>query len=319
MLQNKEAFRELCRETYIPLFMQPWWYDLVCGAHHWDVAIHRNKNGEIIGAFPYFLYRKFGLVIIRMPEATPFNNIWMRYPERMKLHSRYSFEREVIGQIIGQIPRFAFFRQYFYYGFENWLPFYWNGFKQTLHYSYALPDISEPEAILRNMKGNARRNIQKAARQLSVSQEDNPALFFRLNRATFNRQGLPIPHGFHFFLRVHTVLKERGQGCMFFARDQQNRAHAAIYVVWDERMASVLFTGSDPELRRSGAIYLLHWHAINELSKKVDHYDFEGGMLPNVEPMYAAMGAVRHPIHIIYRSRNRFYGFLSWLLGRPYH
>lgn len=319
MPQNKEAFRELCKENYLPLFMQPWWFDTVCGANNWDVVLHRDKKDKIIGAFPYYRYNKWGFNLIRMPEITPFNNVWLKYPSGMKQHSRYSFEREVMEALIEQLPNFAFFRQYFYYGFDNWLPFYWKGFKQTLHYSYALPDIGDPAALLRNMKGNARRNIQKAARQLKVSQENNPKEFFRLNQATFRRQGLPIPHDFGFFDQVNQVLQERGQGCMFFARDVQNRAHAAIYLVWDELMASVLFTGSDSSLRRSGAIYLLHWHAINEFSGRLTSYDFEGGMLPNVEPMYAAMGAIRQPIHIVYRSGNRLFSFLSWMLNRPYY
>ena len=136
---------------------------------------------------------------------------------------------------------------------------------------------------------------------------------------TFERQGLSIPHHYERFKQINKTLLQREQGAMYFARDKAGKTHAAIYVVWDESRANVLFTGSDPSLRASGAIYLLHWHVINELSGKVQAYDFEGGMLPNVEGMYAAMGAVRQPIHIVYKAKNRFYAGISWLLNRPYY
>lgn len=318
-MQNKEAYRKLCRQVPIPLFMQAWWYDTVCGTANWDVALYRDGKGMIVGAMPYYQYRRWKILIIRMPEVTPFNGIWLNYPSGSKTHSRYSFEREVMENLINQLPSFALFRQYYYYDFANWLPFYWKGFKQTLHYSYVLPDIRDTHKLYLNMKGNARRNIQKAKRQLRIIKEDKPEEFYALNSMTFERQGLKIPHNYSLFFRVNQELQRRNQGAMYFARGQGGVPHAAIYVAWDSNRANVLFTGSDPDLRSSGAIYLLHWHVMNELSGKVMCYDFEGGMLPNVELVYAAMGAVRQPIHIVYKAQNRLYSAISWLLGRPYY
>lgn len=319
MTQNKEAYRELCLQTPIPLFMQAWWYDTVCGPANWNAVLYRDGKDNIVGAFPYFLYRKWNMPIIRMPEATPFNGLWLKYPPGAKMHSRFSFERKAIGHLIDQLPAFALFRQYFYYGFENWLPFYWRGFKQTLHYSYVLPDIKDTQTLFNNMKGNARRNIQKAERLLRVFKENKPEEFYALNRMTFERQSLSIPHEYELFAHINKTLQQREQGAMYFARDLNGKPHAAIYVAWDSSRANVLFTGSDPALRASGAIYLLHWHVINELSGKVQAYDFEGGMLPNVEPVYAAMGATRQPIHIVYKAQNRLYAAASWILNRPYY
>lgn len=319
MGQNKEEYRKLCERVHLPLFMQAWWYDTVCGPANWDAALYKDGKGVIVGAFPYYIYRKWEIPIIRMPEVTPFNGIWLKYPPNAKMHSRYSFERKVIGSLIEQLPPAAFFRQYFYYGFENWLPFYWRGFKQTLHYSYVLPDIKDTQALYRNMKGNARRNIQKAGKQMKVIKENKPEAFYALNQMTFERQGLTVPHDYELFVHINQTLQQRNQGAMYFARSREGKDHAAIYIVWDKSRANVLFTGSDPALRASGAVYLLHWHVINELSGKVGMYDFEGAMLPNVEPVYSALGAIRQPIHIIYKSKNRFYSAVSWLLNRPYY
>lgn len=317
---RKELYANLCRQHYIPLFMQGWWYDCLCGPENWDVALALDKKGGVIGAMPYYIHRKFGLTILRMPELTPFNGIWINYPADIKQHTRYSWERKVMEQIIGQLPRFDYFSQYFYFGFPNWLPFYWAGFRETTHYSYALSLQGDENALWKNLKGNARRNILKAERQLSISSEADPGLFYQANRKTFERQGLPIPHSFESFRRLDDVLRSRSQGRMYFARDAGGQVHAAVYIVWDERMANVLLTGSDPELRKSAAIYLLYWQAIRDMARQgVRWFDFEGGMLPRVENVYAAFGASRQPIHIVYKSRNKWLALMSYLTKRPYH
>ena len=52
--------------------------------------------------------------------------------------------------------------QNFHYGITDWLPFYWEGYRQTTRYTYMLKDIRNTKAILGNMSFNIRRNITKA-------------------------------------------------------------------------------------------------------------------------------------------------------------
>ena len=319
MVSAKDRYGELCRQHYIPLFMQGWWYDCVCGPEHWGVALAFDENDRPTGAMPYHIHRKWGITILRMPELTPFNGAWINYPPNIKQHTRYSWERKVLEQLIAQLPPFDYFGQNFYFGFPGWLPFFWAGFQETTHYSYTLNLESGPETLWRNLKGNARRNIMKAERQLAISTEPDAALFYQANRKTFERQGLPMPHSFEVFRKLDTELRGRGQGRMYFARDATGKVHAAVYIVWDEHMADVLLTGSDPRLRKSAAIYLLYWQAIRDMAALgVRCFDFEGGMLPNVENVYAGFGATRQPIHIVYKARNRWLALLSLLTNRPY-
>ena len=73
--------------------------------------------------------------------------------------------------------------------------------------------------------------------------------------------------------------------------DDARWMHAAIYLVFDARSAYYLISGSDPELRNSGALSLLVHEAIAFSASKSARFDFEGSMLEPVERFFRKFGA----------------------------
>ena len=67
-MNNKILYNEFCKNNKdFLIFYQPWWLDTVCGPNNWDVLLYI-KNKEILGAFPYFFKKKFGLRLLITPK-----------------------------------------------------------------------------------------------------------------------------------------------------------------------------------------------------------------------------------------------------------
>ena len=73
--------------------------------------------------------------------------------------------------------------------------------------------------------------------------------------------------------------------------------------------------GGDTELRTSGAIPLLLWEGVKRAGARGLKFDFEGSMLPKVEPVFASFGATQVPYFRLRKGRKRWIE-LAWQLLR---
>jgi hypothetical protein len=175
--KNKPTYANLCKAANLPLFHRPWYLDAACGPERWEVALAFDGGGEAVGAMPYYLTRYYGLRVVRMPPLAPRLGPWMVYPERLadSPGGRQIFEKQVLAELIGQLPRAVYFLQNCHYGFTNWLPFYWEGFRQTTRYSYILNDLSDLDRIYAGFTSALRNNIRKAAPEVEIARSDDIA------------------------------------------------------------------------------------------------------------------------------------------------
>jgi lipid II:glycine glycyltransferase (peptidoglycan interpeptide bridge formation enzyme) len=202
------------------------------------------------------------------------------------------------------------FRQNFHHASTNWLPWYWQGFEQTTRYTYVLEDLNREKDLWKGMKSNIRSDIRKAQNRfgLQVCSDLGPDVLLSVCQKTFqrqNRKGLLD----QVVRSIYDTCEKRGSGRAFFALDEQDRVHAAAYLVWDERTAYYLLGGGDPELRNSGAHSLLMWEAIKHSATVSRTFDFEGSMVESVERFFRAFGARQTPYHTVTRMNSR------WLKG----
>ena len=122
-MTNKEKYKQLCeKNTDIPLFSQAWWLDAVCVDGEWDVALFE-KGGKTLGSLPYYLKRKGPFTIITMPPLTQTMGPWIKYPENQKYAKKLSYEKEIMNNLIDQLPKTDYFCQNFHPSVTNWLPF----------------------------------------------------------------------------------------------------------------------------------------------------------------------------------------------------
>lgn len=297
-----------------PIFYQAWWLNVVCGKGRWKVCTAFNKDGKPVGVLVYPLQKIAGLDIIRTPPFTPYLGVWLDYSGCNERNvSRYSFENEAISSLVKQLPKVVWYHQVHPFQLENWLPFYWNGFRQTTRYTYVFEKI-DIEKINAGLREDVRNKLRKAdSMGLRVIDTDDIEVFIRVLNHTFKRQGLPNHTNNQLFRQLHDAIQERQSGKIFLASDAGGDIHAALYMIWDNNSAYCWQLGANTSLRKSGAVQLLIWHSIKEASKIVETYNFEGSILPHIEPVFRAFGAARKPVFQIRKFGNRFLEAL-WLL-----
>jgi len=311
--QNKEEYRVFCQgKQTLPLFMQDWWLDIVCD-QQWEVALYKDKEGSIIGVLPYFLSNYRGLKIIKMPTLTPYMGVWLDYPSNLtKLESKYSLEKKIITALLNQLPKVAYYAQRHPVFLKNHLPFHWQNYQQTSFYTF----IIRKEFLLdchSNFKSSVRNHIQRAEKTVAITETQDLNLFYELNKQSFQRQGTDIPYTLSFLQQIDEALKSRNRRKMYVAKGKDGHPHAAIYLVWDDHTIYNLMIGADTKLRSSGAVQLLLWTGLQLAAKKNFNFDFEGGMMPNLESIFRAFGGEMVGYHKIYKSGNLFFKLLRTL------
>jgi hypothetical protein len=321
MTMAKELYREFAQnESSLPIFSRDWWLDATAGRDAWHAALVR-KGGLVVAAMPYVVKRRCRLTVLGQPALTQQLGPWLRSCEG-KPATRLANEKGLMQALIDQLPSFDHFTQNWHYRCTNWLPFYWNGFKQTTCYSYVLGEIKDTANVWSGLQHNIRTECKKASNRFGLQVRDDFPIdaFLALNRMTFARQGLRLPYPDSFVRRLDLACAERGCRKFFIAVDPEGRHHAGLYIVWDENSSYGLMIGSDPALRASGAISLCFWEAIMHASRVTQRFDFGGSMLKPIERFFRDFGAMQEPYFsvsktpsVLVRGRE---GLLSVIRGK---
>ena len=317
MTNKKEIYKEFCSSRGMTeIFLQPWWLDAVCQGNDWDVSLSYDDQGNVNGVLPYMVEKKGIFRLLRMPPLTPFLGVWLAVFNGEKLHHKYSHEKKIMSVLIDGLPDFHYFAQKFSPDITNWYPFFLNGFDQTTSYTYIIHDIKDHERVWNNMKNTIRTIIRKAENMLSIEETDQIDHHIALQTETFDRQGMKTPFPGVLPKAIFSEVKERAQGTLLKAVDDNNNIHATCLLVWDSCNAYNLMLGVNTELRNSGAVQLLIWEGIKLVSSKVDVFNFEGSMLPHIEPVFRHFGGVQTPYFRISKDRNKGLRLLRSILGK---
>ena len=302
-LSRKEKYRILCeKESTIPLFCRDWWLDATAGENNWDIAITTNDD-EIIGALPYSKIVVDEKVTLSTPIETKFLGPWVK-DTGSKYSKAITREKRILEKLITELPKFHKYSQNWHHKTKNWLPFYWNNFKQTTFYTYIIEDLSSINIVWENTLENLKTDIRKAQKRfkLSVNSKHSIKEFIRLNRMTFERQGKTPPYEEELIIKINNECNYRNCGRCFYAEDQKGNLHSAVYIVWDENSAYYLWGGSDPKFRNSGANSYCLWEAIKFSSSVTKAFDFEGSILKPIEKYFRSFGGKLTPYFHVYKT-----------------
>ena len=166
-MTNKDKYRLLCsNESSLPLFSRDWWLDAACGETKWDVLLAEEK-GKIRAAMPLYIPHEG---IVSMPVYTQTMGPWFTPEPKDAKYTRTLGQRQAIcKEFIDILKAYPHFLQNFNYRITDWLPFYWEGYKQTTRYTYLLNNIQDENLLWENMSPNIRRNITKAKEKFLIT------------------------------------------------------------------------------------------------------------------------------------------------------
>ena len=285
------------------IFCKSWWLEAVA-PDAWQVVVVRGSQG-ILAGMPFATARVHGGLEIRMPQLTQTLGPLFAQPTGDKYTVNLSTEMELLKRLIDSLPPFRQMKQNCHYRFMNWLPYYWASFSQTTRYTYILDNLTNIGQVWDGMESTTRGKIRKAEKSgIRIVETQDIDQFLILNRKTFERQGKGLPYPVELVHRLDRVCATHNARRIYLAQDEQGRTHSALYVVFDQTCMYNLMQGGDPDLRSSGANLLAMWHSIQFASTVTQRYDFEGSMLPNVEPVFRSFGSVQKPYFVLSKDNR---------------
>lgn len=312
-MTNKELYRSFSKEdNTLPIFLRDWWLDAVCG-EDWDVLINKDK-GRILGVMPYYIYKKYSFKSILPPHLSPINGLWISYPEGMRKTSRYTYEIKIMDYFAKEIDKLKvdYFSQKLHQSIDNWLGFYWLGFKQTTYYKYIIEDITNIDKVYQNIDAKKRRQIRKASDNIVIDNNISNKDFYNILSMSFERQGKSLPYSYSLFDTIEQACTKREASTKLVAKDNKGNIHAVMYLVYDQDVCYTLASGGDKKYRDSGAMAFLNWEAMRVAhSKGKKEFDFTGSMMPNIEKFFRFYGATLTPYYTIEKTYSKLYTLLK--------
>ena len=299
----------------IPIFFDPAWLDAATN-DEWDIILSQNNNGDIVGFMPICLKTKYGFDAAYTPLLTQSSGIWIDQSmvSGDKTVTKQSNKRQIIQDIVNQIKETSYFRVNFHHSFDMWLPFYYKKFKQTTLYTYILEGIKDHEAILNGFKGNIKNKIKKAEHDYKIFESDDIGALYILCSVNFKNQGLKLPFDFSYLKAIDSSKITRKK--LFLVKDNEGTIVAGQYLVWDQISAYNLLLAIDENHKNMGVGPKLLWHSIQFASEYVDTYDFEGSMLPQVQPFFESFGGNPVTYYQIYKINNPIMRMWFALIGK---
>ena len=287
----------------MPIFSRDWWLDSVCGENNWDVGLFE-KGGEIWASLPYQKTKKAIFEIITMPILTQTMGIYIKYPPKQKYYKKLSWEKEVMENLILNLPKIDSFSQNFHHVITNWLPFYWAGFEQSTRFTYIIENISI-EDLEKNFATDIRRRRRKANELgIEIIESEDIKTFYKLNTMTFIRKNINISYSFEFVKNLFEKCKQNGAVKMYFAK-YQDKIIAVNFLVYDDKTVYYLMGGIHPDFKDLGAMDAIQFKSIKFALESGRAFDFEGSMVESIEKYFRSFGAVQKPYFTISKTNSK--------------
>ena len=302
---RKQKYAAFCEEVYVPIYSKPWWLDAVCRAENWDVWLYESGE-EVVAAMPFYKEKRGDYRYITKALLTQNNGIIFKYPEDAKKIARAKFEEKVIDAACEFIEsqKLDVYEQQYHYGFQNWLPFFWNHYTAVTRYTYVIEKTEDMEAVWQGLSSNYRKNIKKGKRNSILTEDITYREFYDEHEKIFLKQDLPCPFSFKFWSDLYKACKENRACRMMAAKTADGSVASILFLVWDEKSVYHLLGGNIPEYQKLETYTALTWEGIRTASEMGLTYDFEGSVIKRISKSFREFGGTPMPYFRIRKVFN---------------
>ncbi len=262
------------------VFCRSWWVEASATSAR---ILGYFEDGRLVAGVPLAWETRFGIRACGMPNQTGAWGVVIE-PLSGKLVTRAARETEILKIFAQRLAGESFFAQSFHPTLQNWLPFYWNGFRQTTHFRYAWSELNDLNRIWDGFSRERQDGIRSSAElELSFEPCDSAILSAGRQRSAHSSQSLQKA------LRLCVAAKERAAGECFAVKDKNGHVQAASFLVWDAKNAYLLSAGfaGDP---KHGASALLMWRLIQFCAERSLALTLWGTLDPITDEFFRSFG-----------------------------
>ncbi len=222
-------------------------------------------------------------------------------------------KRNIIRKLIPFLNKYKTFNYCFAPSFDTYMPFYWNNYLCTIHYSYQinLEDNSD-DKIYNNLYAKLKTEIKSAVKNnFTISNSIDFELFYKVLNDTFKNQGGKAPWKYSQLFRHYSKLKERNAIELNGIFNNDNKLMAVNGLVYDNKCCSYVFNGVNYDLIQKGANELLLYKSIVNKIGISKIFNIEGSMIHPIEAFYRKFNGKRVPYLRIYKDN-----FINYLYSK---
>jgi len=241
-----------------------------------------------------------------MPPLTQKLGPYIKYPQGQKYYKKLSWEKEIMNELIDQLPKFDYFYQQWDYTITNWLPFYWRGFKQTIRYTYKIDKEIDINILEKDFETDVRRRRRRKASELGIKiiNNENIEVFYELNIMTFERKNKSVPYNFDLVKKIYEITKKNNSSKLSFAFYNE-KAISAAFLVSDSNSVYYLMGGIDSLYKDLGGMDLILYNSIKWTLNQGKNFDFEGSIVENIEKYFRSFGSIQTPYFAVYKINSK--------------
>lgn len=300
---NKNEYSAFVKNTYVPIYSQPWWMDAICGKDNWGVWLYKRGN-EVLAAVPFYYENRGTYRYITKAPLTQNNGIVFKYDYNAKIQAIASFEEKVIDEFSKWLDTQGYdvYEQQYYHSFNNWQPFFWNGFDCIVRYTYIIEN-NDIENVKSLYSSKLRNDIKKGKSNSKSIELINFDDFYLYHEKIYEKQGLSCPFSKEIWKNLYKESNRRGCSKTVCVKNMNDKVSSLAFVVWDEQNMYLLMGGPMPEHSKENTFAYLVDSLIEEALNMGKNFDFEGSMIKRIAKAYRDFGAIPTPY---YRIRKLF-------------
>ena len=315
MEQSTEHIEDYLRENCTSIFSHPVFLQKM-HPENYGYASSTDAGSNIQAVLPFAKYTNTGFKRVSMPLFAQYTPLTISYPEGLLKGRKFSFELQVMEQLIDRLPKADHYLFQLPFHHQNIMPFLLAGFESSVRYSFTFDRGFSLHSIHENMRSSHRRKLRKLNKlyQMENSEHLDLIIEFTDTNYTFKQEENPFSH------RDYKALFEVGKqlNCcqLVIARDEQHKVVGTHFYLWDKEYVHYLIGATDPEYRNTGVSTALIWKGLELANELGLGFNFEGSMTPSIAHYFSSFGARLTPYYRVEKYRNKIAKVLRENLGK---
>jgi hypothetical protein len=262
-----------------------------------SILVLRDGAGRIEAGMALTPAKFLGTTACRRPSYTPYNGPLIRLSAKTNPAEAMSEEKNLMIRLLEHSPRMGMYDFILSPDFGDAMPFLWNGFDVTVGYTYQIPPAGVAQWQSAMSSGH-RRDLRKAAAVLQecgaqLETTDDLESCRGVLLETARLKGFKEESSWEAMRAWWREVVAHDAGRLYRIRQSGAQPLCASLLVWDRGCGYYLASGMRADARR-GPMNLLGRLLIDRMIQDVHRqgltFDFEGSVLPGVEPYFRGWG-----------------------------